>query len=355
MKKIAVIALHIGYWMVYALLLMVLLLFIYQSAEPSRYVVAEGHLLRTPFTHMFLIFTVVPSVISFYLFYFILVPKLLRQKKIALFILAAMGAALAGFLVAGACLSLRFGSHFMFNGGVRTYIEETVTMAVIALIHGGLGSVVRGFVSWFEDIRLKQELTRRNYEAELALVKSHINPHFLFNTINNIDVLIEKDAPTASSYLNKLSDILRFMLFETKAELIPLTKKLTYIVKYLDLQKIRGANPGYVQYEINGDPGQMQIAPMLFIPFIENAFKHSENKNAENTIRIRFAIGKDRLTFICANKYAMPAQAATEHGGMGNSLIQRRLKLLYPDRHTLEITRADGLYNVVLTLDTHAH
>ncbi len=119
---------------------------------------------------------------------------------------------------------------------------------------------------------------------ELALVKSQINPHFLFNTINNIDVLISKDAERASAYLNKLSDIMRFMLYETKPAKIPLPKELTYIEKFIELQKIRTTNEHYVNYSIKGDTANFMIPPMLLISFIENAFKYADNKKVENAI-----------------------------------------------------------------------
>src|ERR1044071_687955 len=113
---------------------------------------------------------------------------------------------------------------------------------------------------------------------ELALIKSQINPHFLFNTINNIDVLIAKDSAKASEYLNKLSGILRYMIYETRNEKISLAGELDYIEKYLELQKIRTANPDYVNFQISGEANNLKIAPMILFPFIENAFKHTENK-----------------------------------------------------------------------------
>ena len=186
---------------------------------------------------------------------------------------------------------------------------------------------------------------------ELALVKSQINPHFLFNTINNIDVLIEKDAVKASAYLNKLSDIMRFMLYETKTEKIPLSKELQYIEKYIDLQRIRTSNPNYVNYTVEGDPCDLMIEPMLFIPFIENAFKHAEGKKAEDAIKIRFSIGHRSIAFDCENRYSVYQLERPDHSGMGNDLIKKRLSLLYPGKHSLDIVTGDGIYKAKLTLD----
>ena len=185
---------------------------------------------------------------------------------------------------------------------------------------------------------------------ELELIKSQINPHFLFNTINNIDVLIAKDAARASAYLNKLSDIMRFMLYETKTEKITLDKELTYIEKYIDLQKIRTSNMNYVNYYVVGDSSNLMIAPMLFIPFIENAFKHTENKKVENAINIKIIIEKEMIIFDCENYYTKETQVKPDQSGLGNELIQKRLTLLYPNKHTLEIINKNNTYKVKLVL-----
>jgi two-component system LytT family sensor kinase len=210
--------------------------------------------------------------------------------------------------------------------------------------------VMKGFITWYGDIKVKVELNKKNYEMELALMKAQINPHFLFNTINNIDMLIQKDAVKASEYLNKLSDIMRFMLYETKTEKIALEKELSYIEKYVELQKIRTTNLNYVKYEVKGSAGNLLIEPMLFIPFIENAFKHAENKKVENAIKVAFVIEKDKIQFECENAYSLDTQLKPEHSGLGNELIQRRLVLLYPNRHTFEVENKNGIYKVNLLL-----
>ena len=190
-------------------------------------------------------------------------------------------------------------------------------LAFISLVNGATGLVMKGFFTWYNDIKVKVDLAKKNYEMELALVKSQINPHFLFNTINNIDVLITKDATRASEYLNKLSDIMRFMLYETKPAKIPLNKELTYIEKFIELQKIRTTNPHYINYTVKGDATNLMIPPMLLIPFIENAFKHAENKKAENAININLDIEQEKFIFKCENTYNQNSQMKQEHSGLG--------------------------------------
>jgi len=239
--------------------------------------------------------------------------------------------------------------------GLTSASGIAVLLLLIAFVNGIMGFILRGFVTWYGDIKLKEELNKKNYEMELALVKSQINPHFLFNTLNNIDIMIGKDPDQASAYLNKLSDIMRFMLYETKTEEIPLAKELIYIEKYIDLQKIRASNANYVNYIVTGSPDDLRIAPMLFIPFIENAFKHTENKNVENAITIKMNITKEKIAFNCENKINEDNINMPDEGGLGNELIQKRLMLLYPNRHVLKITIANKMYTVELTLLNNAN
>jgi LytS/YehU family sensor histidine kinase len=223
-----------------------------------------------------------------------------------------------------------------------------------AAVNGIIGLVMKGFISWYGDIRVKAALNQKNVETELALVKSQLNPHFLFNTINNIDVLITIDPIRASVYLNQLSDIMRFMLYETKTADIALAKELAYIEKYIALQKIRTSNPDAVSYIVAGDPGAIRIAPMLFMPFIENAFKHAEsNKTTSRAIAIYITIEDDTTCFECENIYTEGSEVMN-NGGLGNDLITKRLHLLYPHTHLLEIIKQNNIYKIKLVIRHHA-
>ena len=230
-------------------------------------------------------------------------------------------------------------------------IGMTLFMSMIALISGIVSLVIKGFLTWFEELKLKEELQQKNHEMEMALVKSQLDPHFLFNTINNIDILILKDAEQASNYLNQLSDIMRFMLYETKADKIPLVKEIEYIEKYIELQKIRTANAQYVNFQLTGDPANKSIAPMVFIPFMENAFKHTNNKKLENAIAIDIEIDEEMIRFKCVNKFDPNMRTVQdENNGLGNDLIQKRLHLIYPEKHALEVLPEDRQYSVILTI-----
>jgi LytS/YehU family sensor histidine kinase len=211
--------------------------------------------------------------------------------------------------------------------------------------------VIKGFITWFNEIKMKEALKAKNHEMELALIKSKLDPHLLFNTINNIDALIIKDAVEASNYLNKLSDIMRFMLYETMAEKILLSQEIEYIEKYIALQKIRTANLNYVHLAVTGSIGNKSIAPMVFIPFIENAFKHSTNKKLENAIRVDILISDNDIKLVCENKFDLRTSAQQPNSGLGNELVQKRLELIYPGKHHLVVHKNNDLYSVNLTIN----
>ena len=209
---------------------------------------------------------------------------------------------------------------------------------------------IQGFVTWLYEIRLKEQLRAKNHEMEMALVKSQLDPHLLFNTINNIDALILKDAVMASNYLNQLSGIMRFILYETKTEQILLHKEVEYLEKYISLQKIRTSNLHYVNFSVTGVMGNRLIAPMVFIPFIENAFKHTNNKKIKNAITIDIEINEHSIRLVCANKFDPRPSARQPDSGLGDELIKKRLELLYKGKHNLRVEKTNELYTIDLTI-----
>lgn len=346
MRKSIVALLHVGYWLLYTLMWSVIILLIAASSRSA----SNTPLQTWRFAFFIASFGVIPALLGFYLYYFWLFRHfLLRRKIIALFVFGLLTAAGCGVLSA-VMVGLLFPDFSFLSQGLRTATPITVVMAILALLNGGMGLVIRGFITWYNELKLKENLMQKNFEMELALVKSQINPHFLFNTINNIDVLIGKDAARASLYLNKLSDIMRFMLYETKTEKIPLSKELEYIEKYVELQRIRTATPNYVEYTVEGEVHDRLIEPMLFIPLVENAFKHSALREKENAIQILIRISDQDLTFFCKNKYKEGQHSHQEYGGLGIQLIEKRLAALYPQKHELKISKNGDTYEVSVCL-----
>jgi sensor histidine kinase YesM len=343
MKRSVVILIHCGYWLIYLLLFSVVLAAV--GAQARR---PLPTLLLPPFP--LVILCVSPNLVSFYSFYFLLAPRFLARKKLFNLVIIGIPVCLLSAF-SGVLLSpVFFGFGQAIFSDAREFLSLTTSLFAICAVHSGAALVLSGFVAWYDELALKEELTRRNYETELALIKSQINPHFLFNTINNIDVLIARDPRLASLYLNKLSGILRYMVYETKAERTPLVRELDYIEKYVELQKIRTTNPDYVDLEVVGDPGDLGVAPMLLFPFIENAFKHTGGRKRSQSIRIKVLVEENRLLFECENSYGTNAVNRQEFGGVGNELIRRRLALTYPGKHSLDVNDDGETYRVKLTL-----
>ena len=259
---------------------------------------------------------IVPASFSFYSFYTFLFNRYLGQRKISKAVMYGLILAVIATLLGH--IALYFGIGFDLDCQRESNFIAIPIMLLISIIFGSIALVFKGFLTWAKEIKLKEELLEKNHKTEMALVKSQLDPHFLFNTINNIDVLIIKDPNEASKYLNKLSDIMRFMLFETKTNKIPLSSELRYIKKYIELQKIRTSNSNYVSFEILGDPEGISIAPMIFIPFIENAFKHTDNKKIQNAIKIVVQIFEDKVTLLCNNKFSAPS-----HTTIGKSWFRK--------------------------------
>jgi len=346
MKKPLIASLHVGYWFVYLLVAM-MLSYALSGNEDVPENVGEEVLAMA-----FLFILLIPAIITFYTCYLVLFPRYFGRKQFGLAFLLALavsalttfsGVAFLSFVLYPECANEAGADGGLYFGGIVTYFQ---------LVGGMVAFVIRGFSTWFEEVELKEALQEKNHAMELALVKSQLDPHFLFNTINNIDVLILKDPEEASEYLNRLSDIMRFMLYETKTEVIPLSKELAYIEKYIALQKIRTANETYVDFQIAGSPAGRSVAPMVFIPFIENAFKHTTNKKAEYAIRIAMEITPGGIRMSCTNRLAAHREAPNTEGGLGNELIRKRLELLYPGRHELEVRRTTGEYHIDLRLQT---
>lgn len=342
MKRTLTILLHIGYWSCYFLLLSIIILLTRLGSDKVT-LFSTGQMWQP-----FFLFTVLPAIISFYGFYFVVSNYVAKKNSKAILASGITFIFLASIFTSCVLHFVYFPNFKVFNS-LSSFFEIQTFFYVLALIHGILGLVIRGFLFWYADMKIKETLQKQNFEMEIALIKAQLDPHFLFNTLNNIDVLISLDAPKASLYLNKLSEIMRFMLYETKPERIPLRKEIDYIQRYLDLQKIRHSNPNFVEFKLKGNIENQVVAPMTFIPFIENAFKHTSTKKIGVAIEINLEIEKEKITFECKNEYSQ--LSSTESNGLGNGLIKRRLALLYGQKQHLEFEKTDSFYVVKLSID----
>jgi two-component system, LytTR family, sensor kinase len=278
----------------------------------------------------------------FYLFYGFFVPKIVKNRKARAYIKPVLFVLFAPLMIT---TLFKF-----FTIAVAWKFTYCVTLTyIVTIVFGVLGTFFYIVENWFS----KEKLAKQNLQSELALLKNQINPHFLFNTLNNIDSLIKSNVDRASETLVKLSAILRYMIYDTNVDKALLSNEIKHIESYVDLQKIQYANKELVSLSIQGNVDNLMISPMLFIPFVENAFKHCNVKNIQNAIRINFAIDSKIVNFECINLFDKTQKIAKDNAsGIGLNIIKRRLELLYADRHTLMIHEADNNFRVSLSINT---
>jgi len=204
--------------------------------------------------------------------------------------------------------------------------------------------------SWYRDRQLKHELQKERSIAELVFLRSQINPHFLFNTINDIYSLTYQKSERAPEALLKLSELLRYMLREGNADMMPLKQEIQYLENVVELQRISAKGKAYIDFAIEGYIGEQQVASLLFIAFVENAFKHGLQNDLKNPVHINLTGTKDSVVFSVRNKKNNTQKDKT--GGIGLNNVKRRLELIYPGKHELNIIDSDELYIVNLVLQT---
>ncbi|RYG41139.1 MAG: histidine kinase [Chitinophagaceae bacterium] len=203
------------------------------------------------------------------------------------------------------------------------------------------------FKKWINDVRRMNELQQTNLKTELEQLKSQVNPHFLFNTLNNLLVLVKTDSEKASQVLLGLSDLLRYQLYDSARDRIMLSKDIQFIRNLLDLEKIRKNDFSY-EIIIRGKIEPVSLPPFLFIPFVENAIKHGASSVGHSYLRLEFDVRETELHFTAEN--SKPPVKANLPGGLGLKNIRRRLELIYPGKHTLDITDHTDTYIVNLII-----
>lgn len=206
----------------------------------------------------------------------------------------------------------------------------------------------------------KEEETIKNksehVKTELKLLKSQINPHFLFNSLNNIYALSVMDSDKTQQSISYLSDMLRYVLYECDQPLVPLKKEIAYVNNYIKLFSLKSSKPYSITTHFEIDDSQVLVAPMLFIPFIENALKHGniEQRN-QSFIRISVHSSINEITYRVSNSMALEQKIKDEAGGIGLDNVRKRLEILYPNQHELLVTSASNEFQIVLTLQIENH
>lgn len=198
----------------------------------------------------------------------------------------------------------------------------------------------------------KEELQKQAINTELVYLKSQINPHFLFNTLNNIYTLVYFQAPAAPEAVMRLSSMMRYMLYESNATAAPLSRELDYLKDYIGLQQLKYKAHGVVDFRIEGNVEGCQVAPLLFIPLLENAYKHSPANLETGSIKVNVAVKDNWVVFSCQNLVGAKVDNLLEEpSGIGLENVKKRLQLLYPEKHSLHIDKTEIHYMVHLKIN----
>ncbi len=292
----------------------------------------------------------VDIVTAYFVIEFLMPRFIMKKRRFFVFIAGTLLAIAANIAV----------SHYMMYNvqpvlgfwTVKTrFVVELFDWLLSSFMIVGIASALKLF-SYSYQIQLKQsELERRNVNSELGVLRSQINPHFLFNVLNNIDSLIFEDREKASNAIFLLSKIMRYMLKESNEENVLLQNELEYIQNYLELGRLSFENPEFLEFKYSGDFKNKQVPPLLFIPIIENTIKHCNKQSESPGIKISFIAGDKKIelktsNYIKRNDFKLP------EAGSGNGLknVEKRLKLLYGENYVFDINTNLDKFEVYLKI-----
>jgi two-component system LytT family sensor kinase len=335
MKKSWSVFWHIFFW------LSLLSLFIFMAYGDSK-LTTEGLLV------VFLLYPII-NIGLFYLNLLIFIPRLLDKKHYGLYgIVIALTLVLFGLGKYG--VGLLFKPYVLTHMGGETigfwhYFVGTIFTSLTFLL---LSTALKFTTDWFLNERIQRDLENQRLSAELSFLRSQINPHFLFNSLNSIYSLAYQRSETTPEAILKLSEIMRYMLYECNDNKVPLAKELQYLQNFIDLQKIRFGNKAFIDFKLEGNVDGQQIVPLLLIPFIENAFKHGVANNPVSPIELLIEVNEAHLHFYIHNKKHPGNKDPL--GGIGLNNVKRRLDLLYPGKYNLNITDTQETYSCELSL-----
>lgn len=305
------------------------------------------NLIYTGLFHLSLLATVYPNLLFS-------IPKILQKGKILLYGVLFIGALLLGIYVNQ--LTFNHLKYWLFPDYYFISFYEVRDIAQFMLVYLVITTLLKLSKGWFQLIENQQKLSLLEQEklnVELSALKSQINPHFLFNSLNNLySLALDKDEKTAPLIL-KLSKGLRYMIYESNEHFVALEKEIEYLKNYLELQKLRSDQKAKIELNLFGALQKKQIAPMIFIPFIENGFKHGVKGDIENAfIKIDIKVFDNQLVFKAENnKGEVDEVEPRKFQGFGLENVKRRLELLYPDKHDLTIIDGIDVFSVVLKID----
>jgi len=333
---------HKGTWLIHTLswsLLFIGLVWIDQSARPLAF-----KMLVEAISILFYI-TLVYYNIKY------LIPNFLTEKTFLKYCLFLLGT----ILIITPIKVLILYALFQYYPEVRPTIirDQSWYFLTNFLVMGG-STLFKIITDWMAYQRDSKDLQTQTMQSELRFLKSQINPHFLFNTLNNLYALTLKKSDKAPDIVIKLSEMMRYMLYECNEKRVELHKEVHYLKNYLDLEKLRKGKTVDINFQVKGSIQNQQIAPLLFIPFLENSFKHGANNHiSAGFVKILLEADTQHVRFFIENSKAeaLPTQNHIRSGGIGLVNVRRRLDLLYPNKHELTIQDNPKTYAITLNLD----
>ena len=295
--------------------------------------------------------TYIYQLTTFYINYFIIMPLFFRKKK-------NVQLAISWILLFAYFISIRYlmEEYLFFKWyGTHNYFEGTSTIFYIIdnLYYAGAvivpSIVIYIIVHWMKIERQQLQLKESAASAEVNFLKTQVNPHFMYNTLNNIYSLVYHKSDKALPAIMRLSELMRYMTNDSAVDKIELDKEVKYIESFLELESLRVSGDAHVQFKITGQTGRIKIAPLLLIPFVENGFKHGVVTSAEDPFIIDLNIENKILTLYICNKINHSQKDNT--GGIGLQNVKRRLELIYPNNYSLDTGRQGDNYICNLSIN----
>ena len=336
LKKVIFSAAHLIFWGV----------FIALSTEMS-FRISEGLDFFLRFAGVYM-WNLTWAMTAVYVFYFWIAKILLIRRKPFTYLFTAL-------VISPLISSGYFFIIYFFHPEVREMMNVKLYFVsmMTTFILGQIGTLLAAFTHWYNEVERKADLEKIQLHNELSVLRSQLNPHFLFNTLNNIDSLIRTDSKQASKAIIKLSEMMRYMLYETSQEFLSLGQEKQYLDDFISLQRLRHSSPDSIEYSSELNDEQLHILPLLFLPFIENAFKFASRKANQPLVSIYLKEDAGLISFSCSNYFNPDEKENDVPGGLGINNVKQRLEAYYAGRYTLSIRKKTDLYQVELKISLH--
>lgn len=291
--------------------------------------------------------------IIFYLNYFVLIERFLFIKKAVLFILINI-VLIALFSILREQIESTFFQDIVRKSDNRPPFKMFIYMQLVSYMPPLLFAIaIKTTRRWAQTEAERKEADNYKLKSELQHLHYQLQPHFFFNALNNIYSMVDFSPEQAKKAIHSLSKLMRYMLYETNMELVPLPNEIDFMKKYIDLMKLRVSDKTSVNYSFPTEDAGIKIAPLLFISLIENAFKHGVSANKASNIDMALTCDEKSVTFSIANDN-FPKKTDDKSGsGIGLQNLEKRLQLLYPNKYSFENNIKDNRFLVTLTIETH--